>query len=168
MNSDRVASRVSAEYTATKSIGHSAIAMAAMFFLCSCERAPSQAKLHSSLLPDASSEDTQFSKYAPENPYTQKGPALLERLLFETAGPNGVRIELRDLMVVPSAQPADVSFPGPAVLQVLSGEGSIVIGDKSQHLATGETITLAQNATSKLETHGTAPFVLRARIFNPG
>jgi hypothetical protein len=119
------------------------------------------------LLEEAKQGETNFSPYAPKNPYKEAGKNLLTRTVLETEGPGGVKIELRDLFVVPGTTAEKVSLPGPALLEVLSGEGKITTGDKSQDLASGTTLTLAQDASCVLESHGITPLVLRARVFIP-
>ena len=119
------------------------------------------------LLEEAKQGETNFSPYAPKNPYKEAGKNLLTRTVLETEGPGGVKIELRDLFVVPGTTAEKVSLPGPAILEVLSGEGKITTGEKSQDLASGATVTLAQDASCVLESRGITPLILRARVFIP-
>jgi len=119
------------------------------------------------LLAEARPDETNYSPYAPKNPYKEAGKNLLTRTVFETAGPAGTRIELRDLFVPPGAIAEKVSLPGPAVLEVLGGEGKITAAEKSQELAPGTSVTLAQDAVCSLESRGANALVLRARIFIP-
>jgi hypothetical protein len=119
------------------------------------------------LLAEARPDETNFSSYAPTNPYKEAGKNLLARTVLETPGPAGTRIELRDLFVTPGTTAEKVSLPGPAVLEVLGGEGKFTTAEKSQELTQGTSITLAQEATCSLESRGITPLVLRARIFIP-
>jgi hypothetical protein len=119
------------------------------------------------LLAEAGANETNFSSYAPPNPYVEVAKDLLARTVLETAGPDGLRIQLRDLFVTPGTSADKVALPGPALLEVLGGEGNITLGDKSQALSPGVFISLAQDATCSLESRGITPLVLRARIFIP-
>lgn len=119
------------------------------------------------LLAEASAGEANFSSYAPQNPYKKAGKNLLTRTVFEAPGPDGTSIELRDLFVTPGKTADKVSLPGTAVLEVLGGEGKMTMGDKSQELSQGTSVTLAQDATCSLESRGITPLVLRARIFIP-
>lgn len=130
-----------------------------------CEReSPLQA---TPLLTEASPDETHFSSFTPTHPYADAGNNLLTRTVFETQGPADTRIELRDLFVAPGKAAEKVSLPGPAVLEVLGGEGRIVMGDKAQKLVQGTSLSVAQNTAFSLESRGIAPLVLRTRIFIP-
>ena len=93
------------------------------------------------LLAEASAGESNFSSYSPQNPYKKAGKNLLMRTVFEAPGPDGMRIELRDLFVSPGTTADKVSLPGTAVLEVLGGEGKMTTGDKSQELSQGTSIT---------------------------
>ncbi|MGC1521031.1 MAG: hypothetical protein WA803_05780 [Steroidobacteraceae bacterium] len=119
------------------------------------------------LLAEASAGESNFSSYSAQNPYQKAGKNLLTRTVFEAPGPDGMRIEVRDLFVSPGRTADKVSLPGAAVLEVLGGEGKMTVGDKSQELSQGTSVSLGQDATCSLESRGITPLVLRARIFIP-
>lgn len=119
------------------------------------------------LLAEARTDETNFSAVKVKNPYMEVQKNLLERTVFESAGPGGTRIELRDLFVVPGATVEKVSLPGPAVLQVLSGEGKMMAAEKATELTVGTTVTLGQDTSCALESQGITPLVLRAHIVVP-
>jgi quercetin dioxygenase-like cupin family protein len=102
-----------------------------------------------------------------KNPYKEVEKNLLERTVYESAGPGGTRIELRDLFVSPGAMVEKVSLPGPAILQVLSGEGKMTTAEKATELTVGTTLTLGQDTSCALESRGITPLVLRAHIVVP-
>jgi quercetin dioxygenase-like cupin family protein len=133
--------------------------------LAGCHKAPERQTTQ--LLAEARAGETNFSSYAPKNPYVEAGNNLLMRTVLDTPGPDGIRIELRDLFVTPGSTADKVSLPGTAVLEVLSGEGKITTGEKSQELSQGVSVSLAQGATCSLESRGITPLVVRARIFIP-
>jgi quercetin dioxygenase-like cupin family protein len=133
--------------------------------LAGCHREPERQA--TPLLAEARADETNFSSYAPQNPYVDGGKNLLTRPILDTPGPEGIRIELRDLFVAPGNTADKVSLPGAAVLEVLSGEGKITTGEKSQELSQGVSVSLPQDATCSLESRGITPLVLRARIFIP-
>jgi|SRR5580704_15475280 hypothetical protein len=123
------------------------------------------------LLPEARPDETNFSPFTPRNPYKEAGTNLLERKVFQALGPGGIKIELLDLFVLPGKTADHISLPGPAVLEVLSGEGKITNGDKPQELRTGTTFSIAQGASLSLESKSgvpLVPLVVRARVFAPG
>lgn len=130
-----------------------------------CSKAPERQTTQ--LLAEASAGESNFSSYSPQNPYRKAGKNWLTRTVFEAPGPDGMRIEVRDLFVTPGKTADKVSLPGSAVLEVLGGEGKMALGDKSQELSQGTSFTLGQDATCSLESRGITPLVLRARIFIP-
>jgi quercetin dioxygenase-like cupin family protein len=117
------------------------------------------------LLPEARPGETNSSSYAPKNPYKEAATNLLARTVFEATGPGGVKIEVRDLFVLPGKTAEKVSLPGPAILEVLSGDGKMTSGDKSQELRTGAITSIAQGAAFSLESQDVTPLILRARVF---
>lgn len=130
-----------------------------------CRREPERET--TPLLAEARSDESNFSPAASKNPYKEVAKNLLERTVFETPGPSGTQVELRDVFVAPGSKAESVSLPGPAVLQVVSGEGSATIGGRSQELKMGTVVTLPQDATCALESRGVMPLVLRAHIVIP-
>lgn len=142
----------------------SALAAAACWQIgCQNEEGPQSTPL----LAEARADETNFSAVKAKNPYKQVQKNLLERTVFESAGPGGARIELRDLFVVPGSTVENVSLPGPAVLQVLSGQGKMTAAEKSTELTVGTTTTLGQDTSCVLESRGITPLVLRAHIVVP-
>lgn len=134
-------------------------------FQTGCQNEP--ARESTPLLAEAGSGESNASPAAPANPYKEVAKNLLERTVFETAGPSGTQIELRDVFVAPGTKVENVSLPGPAVLRVVSGEGSATIADKSQELGMGTAVTLPQGTPCALESRGIMPLVLRAHIVVP-
>lgn len=119
------------------------------------------------LLAEARADEPNFSPATSKNPYKEVAKNLLERTILETAGPSGTQIELRDVFIAPGTKVENVSLPGPAVLQVVSGEGGATIGTKSQELKMGTGVTLPQDTSCTLESRGIMPLVLRAHIVIP-
>jgi hypothetical protein len=123
------------------------------------------------LLAEARPDETNFSPFTPKNPYKEAATNLLTRKVFETTGPGRMKIEILDLFVLPGKTADQVSLPGAAVLEVLSGEGKMTSGDKAQELSTGTTFSVAQGASLSLESRSAdplVPLVVRARVFAPG
>jgi hypothetical protein len=119
------------------------------------------------LLAEARPDETNFSPSIAKNPYKEVATNLLSRTTFETTGPNGIKIEIRDLFIPPGKTAEKVSLPGPALLEVLSGDGKMTNGEKSQELRIGMTVAVAQDAAFSLESRDIEPLVLRAHVFAP-
>src|SRR5580693_2448428 len=142
----------------------SALAAAACWQIgCRNEEGPQSTPL----LAEGRADETKFPPVKTKNPYKEVERNLLERTVYESAGPGGSRIELRDLFVSPGATVAKVSLPGPAVLQVLSGEGKMTAEEKATELTVGTTMILGQDTSCALESRGITPLVLRAHIVVP-
>ena len=142
----------------------SALAAAACWQIgCQNEQGPQ----NTPLLAEARADETNFSEVKTKFPYKEVEKNLLERTVFEGAGPGGTRVELRDLFIVPGSTAEKVSLPGPAVLQVLSGGGKMTAAEKATELTVGTTMALGQDASCALESRGITPLVLRAYIVVP-
>jgi len=149
--------------TLRESIG--TILLALTCFQAGCQNEPERES--TPLLAEAGSGESNASPAASQNPYKEVAKNLLERTVFETAGPSGTQIEIRDVFVAPGTKVESVSLPGPAVLRVVSGEGSATIAGKSQELGMGTAVTLPQDTSCALESRGIMPLVLRAHIVIP-
>jgi hypothetical protein len=142
-----------------------ALAAGIMFWQAGCRSESEQDE--TVLLAEARPDETNFSSSTTKNPYKEVATNLLARTVFETTGPNGIKIEIRDLFVPPGKTAEKVSLPGPALLEVLSGDGKMTSGEKSQELRVGVTTAVAQGAVFSLECRDIGPLVLRARVFAP-
>ncbi len=142
-----------------------AMAAGVMLWQAGCQGESEQDE--TALLPEARPGETNLSSHAPKNPYKEAATNLLARTVFETTGPGGVKIEIRDLFILPGKTTEKVSLPGPAILEVLGGDGKMTNGDKSQELRTGAIISIAQGDSFSVESRDVAPLILRARVFAP-
>ena len=130
-----------------------------------CQSEP--ARENTTLLAEARADESNFSPATSKNSYKEVAKNLLERTIFEAAGPSGTQIEIRDVFVAPGTKVETISLPGPAVLQVVSGEGSATIAAKRQELKMGTSVTFPQDTSCTLESQGIMPLVLRAHIVIP-
>jgi hypothetical protein len=142
-----------------------ALAVGIMFWQAGCRSESEQDE--TAVLAEARPDETNFSPSTAKNPYKEVATNLLSRTIFETTGPNGIKIEVRDLFVPPGKTAEKVSLPGAALLEVLSGDGKMTSGEKSQELRIGMTVAVAQDAAFSLESRDIEPLVLRARVLAP-
>jgi hypothetical protein len=131
--------------------------------LLSCERDQTADK--TSLLPGATPSDKNFSPYQPPNGYAEMTKGLLSRTVFESAGPPGTRIEIRDLFVGPGQSSESASLPGAAVFDVRSGSGSLVHGGQSQEVKTGTTIGISEGESFAIQNQADLPIIIRVNLF---
>jgi len=116
------------------------------------------------LLPKPASAEQHFSNYQPKNPYSQLAPGLLSRKLFETPGPKGSRIEINDLLVGPKQHSASVTFPGIAICEVKSGQGTIKVGSNDQKLDLGTTFTVPKGTPVAIENATEVPLAIQVHM----
>jgi hypothetical protein len=98
--------------------------------------------------------------------YRQFAEGLLVREVYTTR--DRVVVDIWDLMVGPGKTSAPASLPGSVVLEVRSGSGSLVQGDRREALRLGTVLSLpAQARFSLTNASRTQPLVLRAIIARP-
>lgn len=146
---------------------YAAASLAAGILLCQAGCRSETEQGETPLLAEARPDETNFSPFTAKNPYKEVTTNLLSRTIFETTGPNGIKIEVRDLFIPPGKTAEKISLPGPTILEVLSGDGKMTSGEKSQELRIGMTLAVAQDARFSLESREIEPLVLRARVFAP-
>jgi len=134
-----------------------------LLVLFACQRGERKEKTE--LLHEAGPDERHFSPYEPANPYAEAGKGLLARTIFETEGPPGVRIEVRDFLVAPGQTTEHVSFPGASIIAVRSGAGLLVAGEKRQEVASGRTLLVSEGESFVIENKGVLPIGLRVYLF---
>lgn len=98
--------------------------------------------------------------------YRQYAEGLLVREVYTTR--DRVVIDIWDLMVGPGKTSASVNLPGSVVLEVRSGSGTLVQGDRREALRLGTVLSLPSQARFSLSNASrTQPLVLRAIIARP-
>ena len=115
-------------------------------------------------LPEVASGDTSFSSYKPANPYEEMGPSILARTIFDTAGPAGYRVEVRDLRVDAKRKAEDIRLPGAGFLEVQGGSGILTMVGKPQELPPGSMFSVPQGQAFTLEATSDQPLTIRARV----
>ncbi len=134
-----------------------------LLLLFACQRGARQEKTE--LLPEAGPNERNFSAYKPANAYAEAGKGLLVRTILETEGPPGMRVQVRDFLVAPGQRTDNVSFHGAAVVEVRSGAGSVIVGEKRQELVPGRTFSISEGQSLTLENKTALPIALRVYLF---
>jgi hypothetical protein len=117
------------------------------------------------LLQKAAPDEKNFSTYQPQNPYSQLGSGIMTRTLYETAAMNGLRVEVRDLLVGPQQRTGRVTLPGSAVCEVRSGSGVLTAGGKGREFQVGAAFLLSDSESFAIENTSEIPVTLRAYLF---
>jgi hypothetical protein len=115
-------------------------------------------------LPEVAASDQNFSSYKEAHPFTEMAPTLLSRTIFQGGGPNGYRIEIRELRLDGQKTAENLTLPGATFAQVRYGSGVITLGDQRQELALGTTIPISQGQRFSLQSNSAQPLVLRVHL----
>jgi hypothetical protein len=116
------------------------------------------------LLPKAAPGERHFSTYETKNPYVELGQGILYRKLFESAGPDGLTIEVRDLLVGPRRQTSKVTLPGAALCEMRSGSGTLTTDDHTQDLGYGAAFMLPEGSTFAISNKSDNPISIRVHL----
>jgi len=117
------------------------------------------------LLPGPPPGEVKFSKYQPENPYTQVAKGLLTRTVYQAASGTGYRVEVRDLLVGPGQSSPEVSLPGAAVFEVRSGNAIVTSAGKPLEVRAGSAFALSEGASFAIENRADSQLSMRVHVF---
>lgn len=106
-----------------------------------------------------------FSDYQPQKPLTVVSPGLLARTLFvATKGP-GYNVHVQELIVGPKQHARDVALPGPAIVDIHSGSGSMRLRDQLTDLQVGTHFVVRQGEKFDVQNNTDAPVVMQVYAF---
>lgn len=111
-------------------------------------------------------ETTSQVEYAgsqPKEAFQLEKGNVLARTIYSTAGPANSQIEVRDFKLPPRVKTHLGALPGPGVLEVYSGHGSLSLDGKSEDLASG--VIKAVPAGHALEFDNRGDFSLVLRVY---
>ena len=117
------------------------------------------------LLRKARPDETDFSSYRPQNPFSQLAPGMMTRTLYKTAGGGGLQVEVRDLLVGPQQHTGVVTLPGSAVCEIRFGRGVLTAGGKGREFDVGTTFVLADSESFTIENKSDSPVTIRVHLF---
>ena len=82
------------------------------------------------------------------------------RIAFKGIGPDGAKIELRDVIVAPDASIRFDPIKGQVVIDTRSGEGLAKMGDLSTTLDATKVASIAANGKIEVQNQGDVPLVM--------
>lgn len=137
-----------------------AVLLSAVAILAGCQTLEGTAPLKT---PEAS--QIKFSDYQPQKPLTVVSPGLLARTLFvATKGP-GYSVHVQELLVGPKQHARDVALPGPAVVDVHAGSGSIRLRNQLTEIQIGTHFVVGQAERFDVQNNTDAPIVMQVYAF---
>jgi hypothetical protein len=143
-------------------------------------------EIKNSLLPEATADAKSLSNYQPARPYSVAG-AVLTRMVFQanapdgtptnapggtpanalrgspTNAPGGYHVEVMDWAIPARKATGATALPGAAFIEVRSGSGTFVIGQKQQQLGPGTTFSASQGQPFEIKNGG--EWLLHLRIY---
>lgn len=124
-----------------------------------------KAFIASGALPPPPSGQVTFAGITPEHPFQAAAGNILSHTAFQTSAPSKTQVEVRDFILPPHAKSQLAALPGPALLEVYSGEGTLKFNKKSERLAAGNMRSVAAGEALAIDNAGTLPVVLRLYVF---
>jgi hypothetical protein len=115
--------------------------------------APAEAKL----------SQVEFAGSQPKEAFHLEQGNVLARTVYSTAGPANSEIEIRDFEFPPHVKTHLAGLPGPGVLEVYSGHGSLSLGGNSEDLTPG--VIKATPARQALDFDNQGDFSLVLRVY---
>jgi quercetin dioxygenase-like cupin family protein len=124
--------------------------------------------LASGPLPPPPSGQVTFAGSTPEHSFHLEKGNVLARTVFETAAPSNSHVQVRDVMLPPKAKSKLAALPGPALVEVYSGEGKMALGEKeekAEQLTAGSMRSVPAGQVLGFDNPGALPLVLRLYVF---
>jgi hypothetical protein len=119
-------------------------------------------------LPPPPSGQVTFAGSTPEHSFHLEEGNVLARIVFETAAPSNSHVQVRDVMLPPNGKSKLAALPGPALVDVYSGDGTMGLGEKaekSERLTAGNWRPIPVGQELAFDNQGALPLVLRLYIF---
>ena len=119
-------------------------------------------------LPPPPSGQVAFAGSTPEHSFHLEEGNVLARTVFEAAAPSNSHIQIRDVMLPPNAKSKLAALPGPALVEVYSGDGTMALGEKaerSDRLTAGNMRSVPAGQVLAFDNQGALPLVLRLYVF---
>lgn len=107
--------------------------------------------------------EVEFAGSQPKDAFHLQEGNVLARTVYSTSGPANSQIEVRDFMFPPHVKTRLGELPGPGVLEVYSGKGSVSLEGKSEELVGG--VVKAVPAGQALEFDNKGGYSLVVRVY---
>jgi len=131
--------------------------------LAACQRSHNAFVAHEPLPPPPSGP-LKFAGAWPEHPFHKEPGNVFARTIFQTDGPNGSRIEIRDILIPPRTRSSIAALPGPAVMELATGTAVLRSGEKPDSMVSGALRSLAAGTAVEVENPDADPSILRLYV----
>jgi hypothetical protein len=98
------------------------------------------------------------------NPFEEIAPGVFSRVLYRTPATAGPTVEVRDLELARGKAVASLRFPGAAIIEVRSGNGSLRRAAKPEQIRAGGAFGLSQGDSLQLANQDSGPMSLRVYV----
>lgn len=115
-------------------------------------------------LAEETPSQAEFAGSQPKQAFHLEEGNVLERTVYSTAAPANSQVEVRDYKFPSHAKSHLGALPGPGVLEVYSGHGSLSLEGKSEELASGVIKQLPAGQALDFDNQGDYSLVVRVYI----
>lgn len=119
-------------------------------------------------LPPPPSAQVPFAGSTPEHSFHLEEGNVLARTVFEASAPSNSHVQVRDVMLPPKAKSKLAALPGPALVEVYSGDGNLAVGEKEERtdrLTAGNMRSVPAGQVLAFDNQSALPLVLRLYVF---
>lgn len=111
--------------------------------------------------PSEEAVQAEFAGVPPKEAFHLEEGNVLSRTIYSTAGPANSQIEVRDFKFPPHAKSHLAALPGPGVLEVYSGHGSVSLGGQNEELSSGVITPVSAGQALEFDNKGDYSLVVR-------
>lgn len=109
-----------------------------------------------------------FAAALPAHPFEAAPGGVFTRALFVTPGVPNTQIQVQDIQLPPTNSGDVADLPGPAILDVLAGEGTLSVGGQVLHLAEGALQLIPAGQSLTISNASQRPMLLRLYLLEAG
>jgi hypothetical protein len=129
-----------------------------------CQRGSQSSSTAYGALPPSSSGELKFVGTPPAHPFHPEAGNYYGRTIFEADGPAYSHIEVREVLIPPHTKSHVRPLPGPAVLDLTTGDARLMIGNQPEALTAGAMRAISAGEMLQLENPNPQPAIVRLYV----
>jgi hypothetical protein len=141
--------------------------LAAVACFTACQRSPQTPPVVNKPLSPPPAGELKYAGVPPAHPFAKQTGNYYARTVFETDGPGNSHIEVRDFLIPPRSKSSVAVLAGPAVMDLVTGNATVSIGDKPEALAVGAIRSLPEGQAVQFENPDSQPAIVRLYVIRP-